>query len=160
MAATNRSVHGFSFIELLASVAIVGLLAVVALPAADITAKRAKEAQLRTALKEIRQAIDAYKAAVQAGKIAVAPEQSGYPPSLGDLSGGVDDLTRPGVKMYFLRRIPRDPMHPDATLSAADTWGLRGFDSPPDRPRPGVDVFDVYSLSDKKGINGVPYASW
>ncbi len=160
MVAKHPSLAGFSFIELLASVAIVGLLAVVALPAADITAKRAKEAQLRTSLKEIRQAIDGYKAAVQAGKIAVAPEQSGYPPSLGDLAGGVDDLTRPGVKLYFLRRIPRDPMNPDSTIPAADTWGLRSFDSPADRPRSGADVFDVYSLTDKKGINGVPYANW
>jgi general secretion pathway protein G len=160
MLSTRKLFTGFSFVELLASVAIVGLLAAVALPAAEITARRTKEAQLRAALKELRLAIDAYKAAVDAGKISISPEQSGYPPNLADLANGIDDLTGSGIKLYFLRRIPRDPMHPDTTIPAAETWGLRSFDSPPDRPRPGVDVFDVYSLSDKKGINGVSYADW
>jgi general secretion pathway protein G len=160
MLATRRFSIGFSFIELLASVAIVGLLAAVALPAAEITARRTKEAQLRAALKEVRLAIDAYKAAVNVGKISITPEQSGYPPSLADLANGVDDVSQPGIKLYFLRRIPRDPMHPDTTVPAVETWGLRSFDSPPDRPRPGADVFDVYSLSDKKGINGVSYGDW
>lgn len=151
---------GFSFIELVATVAIMGLLASIALPLAETTVRRQKETELRTHLREIRVAIDAYKTAVAAGKIAVQLQDSGYPPSLIDLTVGVDDLTRPGNKLYFLRRIPRDPFNPDATIPAVDSWGLRSFDSPPTNPRPGVDVFDVYSLSQQPGLNGVPYNEW
>ena len=62
--------------------------------------------------------------------------------------------------MYFLRRVPRDPMFPDATVPAADTWGLRSYKSPPADPQPGDDVFDVYTLAQGKGLNGIAYREW
>lgn len=152
--------RGFSFVELLATVAILGLLATVAMPLAETTMRRQKEHDLRTALREIRQGLDAYKAAVAAGKIAVLPKQSGYPPSLTELVAGVDDISRPGSKLFFLRRIPRDPFFADNSVPAIDTWGKRSYDSPPDNPRVGDDVFDVHSLSEQTGMNGVPYKQW
>ena len=152
---------GFSFVELLASVAILALLATVAVPFVEKNAQREKERELRTALRDIRQALDAYKNASVAGRILVTPEQSGYPPDLLTLVIGVKDEKNPGgAKLKFIRRVPRDPFSTDTTLAAVDTWGLRSFDSPPEHPAPGIDVFDVYSKSMVIGINGVPYSEW
>jgi general secretion pathway protein G len=156
-----RRSGGFTFIELLASAAIIGLLASVAVPMVQTTVKRQKERELRIALREIRQGIDAYKQAGVAGRIAVLQEQSGYPPSLLTLVQGVDDVSRPEhPKLYFLRRIPRDPFFPDANVKAVDTWGKRSFASPPEKPEEGDDVFDVYTKSAQTGLNGVPYREW
>jgi general secretion pathway protein G len=157
----QKNTGGFSLTELLVSVAIMGVLASVAMPLAETGMRRQKEIQLRSALKEIRNGIDAYRLASANGRIAVQTGQSGYPPSLGELAGGVVDAANPnGPHLYFLRRIPRDPFHSDKVISAADTWGKRSFSSPPDEPHEGDDVFDVYSLSSSTGVNGVPYAEW
>jgi general secretion pathway protein G len=73
----------------------------------------------------------------------------------------VEDQRSPKkTKIYFLRRLPREPMHPDASLPAAQTWGLRSYDSAPDEPREGRDVFDIYSLSKRVGLNGIEYSQW
>ncbi|MES2069879.1 MAG: type II secretion system protein [Pseudomonadota bacterium] len=151
---------GFSYIELLVSVVILGLLATIAMPLAETTVRRQKETELRRALRDIRQGLDAYKQAVTNGKIATQPNDSGYPPSLIELAAGVDDLSHPGKRLYFLRRVPRDPFATDASLAAIDTWGKRSFASPPSNPREGVDVYDVYSLSTQTGLNGVLYKDW
>ncbi len=149
---------GFTLIELVITVAIVGVLALLATPLLEVTAQRHKEAELRLALRQIRGAIDAYHQAAREKRIEVPADASGYPPNLDVLAEGVPDITKPDRrKIYFLRRLPRDPMHPDGTLPAAETWGLRSYASPPDAPSAGEDVFDVYSLSDKVGLNGVPY---
>ncbi len=74
---------------------------------------------------------------------------------------GVEDQKSPKKeKMYFLRRVPRDPFAADASLAPAATWGKRAYSSPPDEPRDGEDVFDVYTLAAGKGINGRPYREW
>jgi len=152
---------GFTLVELVVTVAIVGLLASAALPLAELGNRRVHEQDLRMALRQVRDAIDAYKAAADAGRIASEPGRSGYPPSLSVLVDGVEDIRSPERHLiYFLRRIPRDPLFPDATAPAEQTWGYRSYDSPADSPVPGADVFDVYSLSRGRGINGVPYREW
>jgi general secretion pathway protein G len=152
---------GFSFIELLASAAIIGLLASIAVPVVQTSVKRQKERDLRIALRDIRQGIDAYKQAGAAGRIAVLQDQSGYPLNLAALAEGVDDASKPEhPRMYFLRRIPRDPFFPDPNAKPVDTWGKRSFASPADAPEEGDDVFDVYSTSIQTGLNGVPYREW
>ena len=149
---------GFTLIELVITVAIVGVLALLAAPLLEVTAQRHKETELRLALRQIREAIDAYHQAVLDKKVESPADASGYPPDLERLVKGVPDITKPDRPMiYFLRRLPRDPMNPDATLSAAETWGKRSYASPPDAPSPGEDVYDVYSLSEAVGLNGVPY---
>jgi general secretion pathway protein G len=154
-------IGGFSFIELLASAAIIGLLASIAVPMVQTTVKRQKERELRIALREIRQGIDAYKQAGLAGQIIVPQDQSGYPPSLLDLVQGVEDAKRPEhPKLYFMRRIPRDPFVADPNVKAIDTWGKRSFVSPAEKPEEGDDVFDVYSRSQLTGLNSVPYREW
>jgi general secretion pathway protein G len=156
-----RPAAGFSLIELLAAAAILAVMATVAVPVIETTVRREKERQLRQALRDIRGAIDAYKAAAASGHIALKPDDSGYPPALSDLATGVQDQAhKNGPPLYFLRRIPRDPFVSDLSIAPADTWGKRSFDSPPDAPREGVDVFDVYSNSPLTGLNGQPYREW
>lgn len=150
--------RGFTLIELVITVAVVGVLALLAAPLLEVTAQRQREAELRLALRQIREAIDAYHQAVKEKRIESPADASGYPPSLEALVEGVPDITKPDQPLlYFLRRLPRDPMNPDPALAPADTWGKRSYASPPDAPAPGEDVFDVYSLSEKVGLNGVPY---
>jgi general secretion pathway protein G len=143
------------------TVAIVAVLALGLLPLTQLAAQRAKETELRAALRDIRSAIDAYKEASDTRRIARKADQSGYPPSLQALVEGVEDVrSADGRMIYFMRRIPRDPFFSDATVAAAETWGLRSYESPPDEPEPGDDVFDIYSLSSAVGLNGVPYRQW
>lgn len=151
---------GFSFIELLASLAILAALAALAMPLAETAVKRSKEHELRRALRDIRGAIDRYKDAADAGKVTVQPDDSGYPLSLASLVDGVDDLTRPGQKLILLRRLPRDPFAADPSLPAEATWSTRAFSSPADAPRAGEDVFDVSSRSEAIGLNGIAYKEW
>ncbi len=156
-----RRRRGFTLIELVVTVAILGILAAGALPLLQLAAQRTKESDLRTGLREIRRAIDAYKDAAEAKKIERPEGTSGYPPSLEVLAQGVPDLSDPNGKMiYFLRRVPRDPFDGDIQLPAVRTWGLRSYASPPDAPQSGDDVFDVYSRSSGVGLNGVPYREW
>jgi general secretion pathway protein G len=160
VSATRRRVRGFTLIELMVAVALVALFSTLALPLQELAVKRNQEADLRAALRQIREALDAYRQATDSGNITVAAGASGYPKTLSLLVTGVKDAKSPtGMPMYFLRRIPRDPFA-DPVLRAEETWGLRSYLSPPDQPRPGDDVFDVYSLSEATGLNGVPYRQW
>lgn len=153
--------RGFTIIELLVTIVIVSVLASVAFPMAELANQRAKEQELRHALREIRDALDAYKQAGDEGRIVRKPDESGYPASLDVLvNGSLDARSTSGAKLYFLRRIPRDPFSPDATLSAPASWGLRSYASSADEPKEGNDVYDVYSLSTAVGLNGIPYREW
>jgi len=151
--------RGYTLIELLVVLAVLGLLATMAMPLAEVTAQREKERELKRALWEIRDAIDAYKRAVDAGAIAKAPVDSGYPPSLEALVQGVPDAKSAGGRLVFLRRIPRDPFA-DGALPAEKTWRLRSYASEAASPQPGADVYDVISSSDAVGLNGVPLKQW
>lgn len=152
---------GFTLIEMVITVVIVAILSTVALPLAEVTMQRAKEYELKAALRQIRGAIDAYKQAVDEGRITRRADESGYPKSLEVLAAGAEDAKSPKkMKIYFLRSIPRDPMATDGTLPPSETWGKRSYASPPDEPKAGDDVFDVYSLSSGIGLNGIRYREW
>jgi general secretion pathway protein G len=160
----TRLYSGFTLIELMVSLVIVAIMASVATPMVQLTLQRQKEQQLREQLREIRRAIDAYKKAADDGRVKKNADASGYPPNLQILVDGVEDakdVKHPRIR--FLRRIPQDPMlnaQSNNGVGQVTGWGLRSYDSPPDQPRYTQDVYDIYSLSPRTGINGVPYAQW
>ena len=164
---------GFTLIEMVVVVAIVGVLASAALPLLALQTRRQKEFDLRANLRTLRRALDAYQQASVDGKLGVptdfgngigsgnsSGQPSGFPPTLQALVDGVPDARAPTErKLYFLRRLPRDPFA-DASVPAALTWGLRSHASPADAPQPGLDVFDVHSRAEGNGLDGTPYQGW
>lgn len=151
---------GFTLIEMVITVAIIGLLAGIAAPLTETVVRRGKEHELKTALMQMRDAIDAYKDAADAGRIERPADETGYPRTLEVLVNGVVDRRSPAAdKIYFLRRIPRDPLA-DPARPAAKSWGLRSYDSGPNAPHEGKDVFDVYSLAEGKALDGSAYREW
>lgn len=163
-AAARRGARGFTLLELVISLALVGILALVALPLAEVTSTRVKEAELRRSLRVIRSALDQHKAAVDAGQLPRAAGDSGYPPSL-------EVLTRPlpvqgageGAPrvLVLLRQLPRDPFATDRTLSAAATWRTRAHGSDSDAwDAGGRDVFDVSSRSAAVALDGSRHDEW
>lgn len=158
---TTANIHfGFTLIEMVITLAILGILATAVFPMGKLAVQRNKEKELRHSLQQIRTAIDAYKQASDEGKITRSSDDSGYPKKLVALVEGVDNAKNPrGGKIYFLRQIPRDPFA-NNELQAEATWEKRSYASPPDNPEDGIDVFDVHSKSPKLGINGIPYNEW
>lgn len=156
----TRPHAGFTLIEMLVVLAILGFLGSAARPMLGLQVQRSQERELREALRTLRGAIDRYHRAATAGQVQLLPGQSGYPPTLDALIDGVPDM-RSGSnrRLYFLRRIPRDPFA-DPALPAAQTWALRSADSPPGDPRPGRDVFDVMSRSQRRALDGSAYSQW
>jgi general secretion pathway protein G len=152
---------GFTLIELLITLAILAVLATTVLPVAELAIQRHKEQELRLALREMRSAIDAYKRAYDEGHMIQSVNTTGYPKTLDTLVEGVEDAKDPKrSKMYFLRRVPPDPMDPNPSTVASDSWAKRSYASEANEPKEGDDVYDVMSKSTKTGLNGVPYNLW
>ncbi|MBN2371131.1 MAG: type II secretion system protein [Vicinamibacteria bacterium] len=144
--------------EMLATVAILAIVASVILPVAKTSHKRLKEGELRHALREIRTAIDLYHNAVLAkliGGMDVKLGSEGYPPNLETLVEGVNRVGAIDRKIKFLRRIPVDPM------TGTTEWGLRCYQDEPDSTSwCGDNVWDVYTKSDGKALDGTRYLDW
>lgn len=157
----QKKTNGFTLIELLVALVLLALIVTSAAPLMQMTVKRNKEQELKRALWQMRDAIDDYKEAVEDGRVELSDDKSGYPRSLQELVDGVENAQDPdNKKIYFLRRIPRDPFATDDTLSNAETWGLRSYESSFDEGEAGEDVYDVYSRSNAIGINKQPYREW
>ena len=153
--------RGFTLIELIVTLAIIAVLATIALPTAQVALQRTKEQDLRLGLREIRTAIDTYKRAADDGRVKREASATGYPTKLTILVEGVEDQrSAKRAKIFFLRRLPRDPLYPDPDAPAEDTWGKRAYASEAADPKEGDDVYDVYSKSGAVGLNGVAYRRW
>lgn len=151
----RESTHAFTLVELIAAMTIMLLLTTVALPVARVQVRRAREAELRHALRDIRQAIDRYKDFADRAMIPTSLDTFGYPPDLETLVKGVP-LKGSGSSHYkFLRKIPVDP------LTEKAEWGLRAMQDDPDsRSWGGKNVFDVYSKNTGTALDGTKYADW
>ena len=155
-----RCGQGLTLLEMVITLAILAVLATAIVPMAEVTVQRTKELELRRALRSIRTALDAYKAdydkAVAEKKIIASVDETGYPEELQKLLEGNDWGGLYEYKRKYLRRIPRDPF--DAN---DEGWGLRAYADEYDSTAwGGQDIYDVYSQSDKFGLDGTPYSSW
>jgi general secretion pathway protein G len=130
---TSSRSSGFTLIELMVVMLIIGVLVAIAVPNYVASIKAAKEAVLKEDLHQLRQAIDSYTMDKEKG-----------PQSL-------DDLVQAG----YLRKIPEDPM-----THRTDSWVTDQSDAlhSIDQTDPGID--DVHSGSQDAGSDGQPYSTW
>ncbi|HUP42476.1 MAG TPA: type II secretion system protein [Thermoanaerobaculia bacterium] len=150
-----RAERGFTMIEVVIVATILAIVAAAVVPLAHTTRKRTKEAELRAELRGMRYAIDEYKRYSDSGLLPVELGTDGYPPDLETLVEGVDVVGQVDYKARFLRRIPLDPM------TGEYEWGLRSYQDDPDSSSwGGENVYDVFSLSEGVGLNGIPYEEW
>jgi general secretion pathway protein G len=152
---SRRSQAGFTLAELVMVSAVLVLLAAVTMPVVKFTSRRTKEMELRQDLRQMRAAVDEYKRYSDMGLIPVDLGTDGYPAKLDVLVDGVDLAGQVDKKLKLLRRVPIDPM------TGEKEWGLRSYQDEPDATSwGGENVYDVYSLSQGVGLNGVPYREW
>ena len=156
----RASERGLTLVELVAVSAILLVLASVTLPVANTVRKRQKELELRQTLREIREALDRFQFDVQrypgirTNLLSVSNEE-GYPEELDWLVEGVDTGQAADIKLKYLRRLPVDP------ITGKREWGTRSSRDRPDALfTDGINIFDVYSKSNKVGLNDVPYSQW
>jgi len=153
-----RRACGFTYIELIIATMILAVLAAAIVPVAQVTAKRAREAELKRNLRMLRTAIDEYKRAVDLGMIGgtdVELGSEGYPETLDVLVEGVNQVGTPGKKLKFLRRIPIDPM------TNSTEWGMRSYQDEPDTTIwGGQNVYDVFTKSTGVALDGTNYNDW
>ncbi len=154
-ARSGSRASGYTLAELVMVCALLLILAMVAMPVTKYTARRLKEAELRQALRNMRDAIDEYKRYSDSGLIPIDLGTDGYPKELEVLVEGIEVVGQVDKKVKFLRRIPIDPM------TGSTDWGLRSYQDDWDSSSwGGEDVYDVYSLSGGVGLNGVAYRLW
>jgi general secretion pathway protein G len=150
-----RSSAGFTLVELIVTVVIIGILAGMALPMARNSLKREREIELRQRLREIRLALDKYKEQSDRGAIEVPNDTEGYPQTLDVMVDGVQLIGQAGKTFKALRRIPLDPM------TNSTDWGMRSYqDEPTAASWGGQNVFDVYTKSDGIAFDGTRYKDW
>lgn len=165
----RRTTAGFTLIEVIIVVLILSVLTAAAIPMMRNSVRREREADLRLTLRNIRQAIDAYKKFHDLTGGAAIPIEwktpSGYPKNLKILVDGfipANVIGTSGNRVRFLRPdrkspdgVPVDPMTNDSD------WGMRSFKDDHDSTSwGGEDVYDVYSKSDGQAMNGTHYRDW
>ncbi len=161
--AWSSSSRGLTLVELLVTLVILSILALAALPYAEVTVRREKELELRRALRDVRTAIDAFNEDWKSGRVSrtsTAGSEDGYPKSLQVLVDGADAGDAKGSKRKYLRRIPRDPFA-DPARPPAEQWILRSYQDEADSiVWGGRDVYDIRSASDGAALDGTSYKDW
>lgn len=160
-AAEIENQAGMTLLELLVTMVIILVLASVAMPLSRIGERRTKEIELRQNLRELRNAIDQFKADWDEKKIShtasdIANEETGYPRRLEVLTEGVPsgDANQQKIRKY-LRRIPKDP------FTGSTEWRTRCYEDDPETLIScNKDVYDVSSQSDEVALDGTKYQSW
>jgi general secretion pathway protein G len=152
--------RGLTLLEMIIAMTILAVLATVVVPMAEVAARRGKELELRRSLREVRTAIDAYKAdfdrAVEEKKIISAINETGYPKDIEELLTGSDWGGLYPYKRKYLRRLPKDPFD-----EYDEGWGLRSYADDPDSTfYSGGDIYDVYSQSERYALDGTIYNTW
>ena len=156
----GSSQSGVSLVELVSVTAIIVVLASITLPVANTMVKRMKELELRQTLRLMREALDRFQVDTERfpGIRTLhldAINEEGYPEKLEWLYEGIYIGDAAGTKIKYLRRLPRDP------ITGTTEWGTRSSRDGPDALfSDGINIFDVYSKSEKIGLNGVPYREW
>jgi general secretion pathway protein G len=161
-----------TYIELMVAATVLLVLASVAVPMHRWDQKRRKETHLRVILEQTRYAIDLYKKFSDEGRILQEDvEQMGYPPDLETLVEGVtvsppvinepgrapqfQGESTEGALMKFLVQLPVDP------ITGEPGWGMRSYQDDFDSSDWGEEnLYDIYSLSDKKALDGTYYNTW
>lgn len=141
LARSPRHQRGFTLLELIVVIALIGILASMAMVSLRSRPKATKEAVLKTNLLAMRQTLDEFHA-----------DKGRYPSSLEEL-----------VDAGYLRDVPRDPF-----TKSRDTWELVYEELPEDFEPAETDlaedgspgVFDVHSGSDDTALDGTPYSEW
>lgn len=151
-----RRQAGFTLMELLVTATVLLVLAAATVPIMKNAVQRQKELELRRNLREMRLAIDTFRADAQAQKIKAPPAEANFcPESLEQLVEGIAATGSASRKIKYLRRIPLDP------FTGRPEWGMRSTaDDPTSTSWGGGHVFDVYSLAPGNGMNGLPYKEW
>jgi general secretion pathway protein G len=150
-----RPARGLTFIELLISITVLGILAAMVMPLVEVSVTRTRELELRRTLRKLREGIDQFKTeydkartnAVDARndfKKRVSTDRTGYPKDLDEM-----------VETKILRRVPRDPMNSEGK------WILRSYsDNPESSLSDAKDVYDVRSASKAAALDGTTYDTW
>lgn len=165
LCSTRKSTNGFTLLEVIVVISILAVLTAAAVPMVRNSVKREREAELRIALRQLREAIDAYHRLYERTNGTIIPLEkkttSGYPPDLDILIDGfypANQVGTSGSRIRFLRRMPEDPTREPGERT---DWGMRSFKDKPDSTSwGGEDVFDVFSKSTATGLNGRPYTEW
>ena len=133
MTTRARALHGFTIIELLVVLAVIGMLLAIAAPRYVQHLDNAREVVLKQDLQQMRDAIDKFYA-----------DQARYPATLDEL-----------VTKHYLRSIPVDPI-----TDRADTWKLQNQQGQTIAGQPASVAFDVHSGASGQGLDGTAYATW
>jgi len=152
-----------TLLELMVTATLLIVLASVAMPLSRLSEKRKNEAALRKTLREVRAAVDRFKIDWDSKRLSrvdndddIVNVDTGYPASLQAMVLGAPAAGRLDEKrIKYLRRIPVDP------ITRTTEWGTRCYEDEPDSAIScGDDVYDIFSLSEGVGIDGVPYRAW